>query len=58
MQTREIIVDIRRPKSRVQLRRERRWRLAENVVNVLLGLGAVAAAFYCGWLVGSGAMGI
>lgn len=58
MKTREITVEIRRPKSRVQMRQERRWRIAENVLNVLLGLGSVAAAFYCGWLVGSGAIGI
>lgn len=56
MRGREIIVELQRPKSRMELRRERRWCIAENVVNVLLGLGSVAAAFYCGWLVGAGAI--
>lgn len=38
-----------------ELRIERRWRILENVLNVLLGVGAVAVSFYGGWLVGSGA---
>lgn len=48
----------RKTLTREELRRARRRRIAENVVNVLLGLGSVAAAFYGGWLVGSGAIGL
>lgn len=55
MRTREIMVEIRRPKTRLELRRERRLRILDNVLNVLLGVGAVAASIYGGWLVGSGA---
>ncbi len=55
MPVKEILVEIRRPKSRVQLRRERRLRILENVLNVLIGVAAEAAMFYCGWLIGSGA---
>lgn len=51
-----ITVQLRQPKSRKQLQAERRWRIAENVVNVLLGLVSVALSFYGGWLVGSGAI--
>lgn len=58
MKTRMMTVQIGRPLTREELRRARRWRIAENVVNVLLGLGSVAAAFYGGWLVGSGAIGL
>ncbi len=56
MRSREIIVEIRRPKSRMELRRERRWRIAENVLNVVIGLLSIALAMWCGWLVGSGAV--
>lgn len=31
-----------------------RWRIMENVVNVLLGAAIAAGLFWCGWLVGSG----
>lgn len=55
MATREIMVEIRRPKTRLELRRERRLQILENALNVALGIGAVAASFYGGWLVGSGA---
>lgn len=51
-----ITVQLRQPKSRKQLQAERRWRIAENILNMLLGLGSIASAFYCGWLVGSGAI--
>ena len=56
MEKREILVEIRRPKSRRQIQAERRLRIMENVLNVLLGIGGVAAAFWGGWLVGSGAI--
>ena len=47
--------EIKRELTREEQRRERRWRIAENVVNVLLGIGAAAALFWAGWLMGSGA---
>lgn len=56
MDKREILVELRRPKSRKQIREERRLRILENALNVLLGIGGVAAAFWGGWLVGSGAI--
>ncbi len=43
--------------TREELRRERRWRIMENVVNVLLGVAGAAGLFWCGWLVGSGVVG-
>lgn len=49
-------IPIRQPKSRYQLRLERRLRVAENIVTVLLGLASSAALFGAGWLVGSGAL--
>lgn len=55
MKTKEITVEIRRPKSRRQLREERRLRRLENVLNVILGIGSAAVLFWAGWLVGSGA---
>lgn len=58
MKTELYTIRIQQHKTREEQRKERRWRMAENVVNVLLGIGAVAAAFYCGWLFGSGALGI
>lgn len=54
MEKREILVELRRPKSRKQIREERRLRILENTLNVLLGIGGVAAAFWGGWLVGAG----
>lgn len=47
---------IKRPKSQKQLRAERRWRILEDVLNVLIGVMVVATMFYAGWLVGSGAV--
>lgn len=49
-------IPIRCPRSREQLRMERRRRIAENIVTVLLGLGSAAALFWAGWLFGSGAI--
>lgn len=48
-------VEIQRRKTREEMRKERRWRIAENIVNVLLGIAIAASMFYAGWLVGSGA---
>ena len=56
MEKREILVELRRPKSRKQIREERRLRILENALNIALGIGGVAAAFWGGWLVGSGAI--
>lgn len=50
-----IPIHFRRPKTREELKRERRWRIAENIVNVLLGIAIAVSMFYSGWLVGSGA---
>lgn len=58
METKVITVQLRRPKSQQQLRMERRLRVAENIVTVLLGLVSAAALFWAGWLVGSGAFAL
>lgn len=57
MKSKIITVQLRQPKSRKQLQAERRWRIAENIITVLLGLVSSAALFLAGWLVGSGAFG-
>lgn len=49
-------IPIRSPKSRKQRQQERRLRIAENIVTVLLGLASSATLFWAGWLVGSGAL--
>lgn len=51
-------IQIQKHMTREELRRERRWQIAENVVNVLLGIAVVAAMFWAGYLVGSGAFAI
>lgn len=55
MKSQIITVQLLRPKSREQLKIERRWRIADNIVTILLGLASAAALFWAGWLVGSGA---
>lgn len=48
-------LQVQKHMTREELRRERRWRIAENVVTVLLGIAVVAAMFWTGYQVGSGA---
>lgn len=56
MREQMMLLELRRPKIRLELQRERRIRMLENIVNIFLGVGSVAAAFWGGWLVGSGAI--
>lgn len=58
MKSQIITVQLRRPKSREQMKIERRWRIADNIVTVLLGLASASALFWAGWLVGSGAFAL
>lgn len=58
MKQKTVTIWIERVPTREELRRIRRWRRLENVVNVVLGLVIVAGLFYAGWLVGSGAIAI
>lgn len=55
MKSKFIMVQLRQPKSRKQLQVERRWRIAENIITVILGIASAVALFWSGWLVGSGA---
>lgn len=57
METKWYMLHIRRPLTREEMKRERRWRIVENVVNVLLGLAIAAGLFWCGWQIGSGVVG-
>lgn len=56
MKSQMITVQLRQPKSRKRVQAECRWRIAENIITILLGLASAAALFWAGWLVGSGAI--
>ena len=58
MKQKKMTLWVERALTREELRRVKRWRLVENVVNMLLGLGIVVSLFWAGWLVGSGAIAI
>lgn len=58
MKQKKFTLWVERALTREELRRVKRWRLIENVVNVLLGLGIVVVLFWAGWLIGSGVIAI
>lgn len=56
MEQRIVNVRVRRRLTREEIKRRKLWRIAENAVTVLMGLGAAAVLFWAGWMVGSGAL--
>lgn len=56
MKQKRLTVYIEHVPTREELRIEKRWRTLDNILNILIGLTAIAAMFYAGWLVGSGSV--